>query len=152
MMCLPGCSRGLKLLRDDATEYLQRLLAILRAKGLPEALQGYPMAGARLRWKKAPCWLPRMKFLLEWGDGSRTNQRASTKHRQTIPASWAKDQHGSVEGLCVYSFWGDRVHLDRFLQLYAVEVVKLQARAKGYPVTEQALADGGIRLQVMEGA
>ena len=47
--------------------------------------------------------------------------------------------------------WGDRAHLDRFLQLYAVELVKLQARAKGLPVTEQALADGGIRLQVIEG-
>ncbi|HEX4591791.1 MAG TPA: hypothetical protein VH120_17775 [Gemmataceae bacterium] len=48
--------------------------------------------------------------------------------------------------------WGDRAHLDRFLQLYAVELVKLQARAQGYPVTEQALEDGGIKLQVIEGA
>jgi hypothetical protein len=47
--------------------------------------------------------------------------------------------------------WGDRAHLDRFIQLYSVELVKLQARANGYPVTEQALEDGGIRLQIIEG-
>jgi hypothetical protein len=47
--------------------------------------------------------------------------------------------------------WGDRAHLDRFLQLYAVEKARLEARAKGYPVTEQALADGGIRLEIVEG-
>ena len=40
-------------------------------------------------------------------------------------------------------------HLDRFLQLYAVEKAKLEARAKGYPVTEQALEDGGIKLQII---
>ncbi len=48
--------------------------------------------------------------------------------------------------------WGDRAHLDRFLQCYAVEVVKLQARKKGYAVSEQALQDGSIRLNIIEGA
>jgi hypothetical protein len=48
--------------------------------------------------------------------------------------------------------WGDRSHLDRFLQLYAVERAKLEAKAKGFPVTEQALEDGGIRLQIIERA
>jgi hypothetical protein len=47
--------------------------------------------------------------------------------------------------------WGEQAHLDRFLQVYAVEVVKLEARKKGYQVTEQALQDGAIRLQVIEG-
>jgi hypothetical protein len=47
--------------------------------------------------------------------------------------------------------WGEQAHLDRFLQAYAVEVVKLEARKKGYQVTEQALHDGAIRLQVIEG-
>jgi hypothetical protein len=47
--------------------------------------------------------------------------------------------------------WGEQAQLDRFLQLYAVEVVKLEARKKGYQVTEQALHDGAIRLQVIEG-
>src|SRR4051812_34306904 len=40
--------------------------------------------------------------------------------------------------------WGDQAHLDKFLQLYAVEKATLEARAKGYPVTEQVLEDGGI--------
>jgi hypothetical protein len=48
--------------------------------------------------------------------------------------------------------WGDRAHLDRFLQLYTVEKAKLEAKAKGFPVTEQALEDGGIRLQIIERA
>jgi hypothetical protein len=48
--------------------------------------------------------------------------------------------------------WGEQQHLDRFLQLYAVEKAKLEARKKGYQVTEQALQDGSIRLNVIEGA
>src|SRR3954452_9358319 len=35
--------------------------------------------------------------------------------------------------------WGDPKDLDRFLQAYAAERVKLEARRKGYSVTEQAL-------------
>jgi hypothetical protein len=48
--------------------------------------------------------------------------------------------------------WGERQHLDRFLQLYAVEKAKLEARKKGYQVSEQALQDGSIKLQIIEGA
>jgi hypothetical protein len=48
--------------------------------------------------------------------------------------------------------WGDRQHLDRFLQMYAVELTKLEARKKGYQVSEQSLQNGGIRLQIIEGA
>jgi hypothetical protein len=44
--------------------------------------------------------------------------------------------------------WGDPSHLDRFLQSYAVEKASLEARRQGYAVTEQALADGSIRLTV----
>jgi hypothetical protein len=47
--------------------------------------------------------------------------------------------------------WGDQQHLDRFLQMYAVERAKLEARKRGLPVTEQALQDGSIRLQIVEG-
>src|SRR6202790_1619564 len=35
--------------------------------------------------------------------------------------------------------WGEQQHLDRFLQAYAVEKAKLEARKKGYAVHEQAL-------------
>lgn len=48
--------------------------------------------------------------------------------------------------------WGEQQHLDRFLQAYAVERAKIEARKKGYQVHEQALQDGAIRLQIMEGA
>jgi hypothetical protein len=46
--------------------------------------------------------------------------------------------------------WGAQEHLDRFLQLYAVERAKLEARKKGFAVAEQPLQDGSIRLQILE--
>ena len=114
-------------------------------------MQGYPLAGARFRWKKAPRWLLRMKFLLEWGAGSRTNRRASTKQRQTIPANRARGQHDSVGGSYVWSFWGNQKELDKLLQAYAVEVCRQEARKKGYQVSETQLQDGSIKLQIVEG-
>jgi len=50
--------------------------------------------------------------------------------------------------------WGDQKHLDSFLQSYAVEKAKIEARKKGHAVTEQQLADGSIKLviQVAGGA
>jgi hypothetical protein len=47
--------------------------------------------------------------------------------------------------------WGEQAKLDQFLQLYAVEKAKLEARKKGYAITEQALQDGSIQLQILEG-
>lgn len=44
--------------------------------------------------------------------------------------------------------WGQKSELDRFLQAYAVEMVKLQARREGRTATEQPLADGSIRVQI----
>jgi hypothetical protein len=50
--------------------------------------------------------------------------------------------------------WGDQKHLDRFLQAYAAEKVKIEGRRKGHFVTETQLADGSIKLviQVAGGA
>jgi hypothetical protein len=48
--------------------------------------------------------------------------------------------------------WGEQQHLDRFLQMYAVERAKQEARRKGYAVSEQALQDGSIRLRIVEGS
>jgi hypothetical protein len=48
--------------------------------------------------------------------------------------------------------WGDPEQLDRFLQLYAVEKAKLEGHKKGYLVSEQALQDGSIKLQILEGS
>ena len=47
--------------------------------------------------------------------------------------------------------WGEPAQLDRFLQGYAVEKAKLEARRQGYDVTEQPLEDGSIRLTVQVG-
>jgi hypothetical protein len=48
--------------------------------------------------------------------------------------------------------WGEQAQLDRFLQSYAVEKTRLEARKKGYAVTEQTLEDGSIRLHIVGGA
>lgn len=47
--------------------------------------------------------------------------------------------------------WGEQQHLDRFLQIYAVEKAKIEARKHGYTVSEQALHDGAIKLQLITG-
>ena len=47
--------------------------------------------------------------------------------------------------------WGDRKRLDEFLQAYAVEKTKLEARKHGHSVTEQPLGDGSIKLTVNVG-
>ena len=60
-------------------------------------------------------------------------------------------QSGHIEFDDFQGHWGDRKELDRFLQAYAVEKARLEARRKGYSVTEQALADGSIRLTVQVG-
>jgi hypothetical protein len=44
--------------------------------------------------------------------------------------------------------WGDQKHLDRFLQAYAVEKTKIEARKKGHLVTETPLSDGSIKLTI----
>src|SRR5262249_11234621 len=53
--------------------------------------------------------------------------------------------YGNIDGS-----WGDSKQLDQFLQMYAVEKAKLEARKKGYCVSEQSLDDGSIKLQIIE--
>jgi hypothetical protein len=48
--------------------------------------------------------------------------------------------------------WGEQAQLDRFLQMYATEKVRQEARKKGFQITEQALQDGSIKLQIIEGS
>lgn len=45
--------------------------------------------------------------------------------------------------------WGEQKELDRFFQLYAVERAKIEARKKGYAVSEQTLQDGSIRVKIV---
>jgi hypothetical protein len=47
--------------------------------------------------------------------------------------------------------WGAQRELHQFLQMYACEKAKLEARKAGHSVTEQPLADGSIRLTVQMG-
>ena len=47
--------------------------------------------------------------------------------------------------------WGEPAQLDRFLQAYAVEKARLEARRQGHTVTEQSLADGSIKLTIHVG-
>jgi hypothetical protein len=47
--------------------------------------------------------------------------------------------------------WGDQQHLDAFLQAYAVEKAKIEARKRGHSVFEQPLADGSIKLVIQVG-
>ena len=50
--------------------------------------------------------------------------------------------------------WGKQEHLDRFLQAYAVEKARIEARKQGHPVSEQLQQDGWIKvtIQVAGGA
>jgi hypothetical protein len=47
--------------------------------------------------------------------------------------------------------WGNQAELDHFLQIYAVEKARIEARKKGHHVTEQSLADGSIKLTIRVG-
>jgi hypothetical protein len=44
--------------------------------------------------------------------------------------------------------WGKRQELDRFLQSYAAEKTKLEARKRGHTVRELLLQDGSIKLTI----
>ncbi|WP_417396019.1 DUF1257 domain-containing protein [Gimesia chilikensis] len=47
--------------------------------------------------------------------------------------------------------WGARHELDRFLQGYAVEKAKIEARKRGHSVREQPLENGSIKLSIQVG-
>ena len=47
--------------------------------------------------------------------------------------------------------WGKQAELNRFLQGYAVEKAKIEARKKGYRVAETKLEDGSIKVTVTVG-
>ena len=47
--------------------------------------------------------------------------------------------------------WGEQKHLNSFLQAYAVEKARIEARKKGHRVSEAKLEDGSIRVTVHVG-
>ena len=57
-------------------------------------------------------------------------------------------ESGTVEFDNYQERWGKQIELDRFLQSYAIEKAKLEARKAGHSVREQALEDGSVRLIV----
>lgn len=69
----------------------------------------------------------------------------------TIRETWARGQSGLLGAFYVCCFWGERQHLDSFLQSYAVEKSKIEARRKGHSVTESQLADGSVKLTINVG-
>ena len=47
--------------------------------------------------------------------------------------------------------WGEQKYLNAFLQSYAVEKAKIEARKKGHTCSETKLEDGSIRVTVRVG-
>ena len=47
--------------------------------------------------------------------------------------------------------WGEQKEFDKFLQSYAVEKTRIEARKQGHTVTEQLLVDGSIKLTIEVG-
>lgn len=47
--------------------------------------------------------------------------------------------------------WGDQKRLDEFMQAYAVERAKIEARKRGHAVSEELLSDGSIKVTVNVG-
>ncbi len=70
--------------------------------------------------------------------------------KQTITETWIRHR-SLLRAFYVYCFWGEQRELDRFLQGYAVEKARIEARRRGHTVTEQSLADGSIKLTIQVG-
>ena len=47
--------------------------------------------------------------------------------------------------------WGEQKHLNSFLQAYAVEKARIEARKKGHACSETRLEDGSIKLTIRVG-
>jgi hypothetical protein len=60
-------------------------------------------------------------------------------------------QTGQVSYDNYQGHWGEQKHLNAFLQAYAVEKARIEARKKGHSVSETRLEDGSIRVTVRVG-
>ena len=60
-------------------------------------------------------------------------------------------QSGAVQFDNYGGSWGEQKHLNSFLQAYAVEKAKIEARKKGHAVSETRLQDGSIKLTIRVG-
>ena len=60
-------------------------------------------------------------------------------------------QTGQVQYDNYGGHWGEQKHLNSFLQAYAVEKAKIEARKKGHSCSETRLEDGSIRVTIRVG-
>ena len=60
-------------------------------------------------------------------------------------------QTGQVQYDNYNGHWGDHKHLHSFLQAYAVEKAKIEARKKGHMCSETRLEDGSIKVIIRVG-
>ena len=60
-------------------------------------------------------------------------------------------QTGQVQYDNYNGHWGEQKHLHSFLQAYAVEKAKIEARKKGHMCSETRLEDGSIRVTIRVG-
>jgi hypothetical protein len=60
-------------------------------------------------------------------------------------------QTGQVQYDNYQGHWGRQEELNKFLQAYAVEKARIEARKKGHRVSEAKLEDGSIRVTVHVG-
>ena len=60
-------------------------------------------------------------------------------------------QTGQVQYDNYGGHWGEQKHLNSFLQGYAVEKAKIEARKKGHSCSESQLQDGSIRVTIRVG-
>ena len=60
-------------------------------------------------------------------------------------------QNGSLQFDNYQGHWGEQKHLNSFLQAYAVEKARIEARKKGHAVSETRLEDGSIRVTIRVG-
>jgi hypothetical protein len=68
--------------------------------------------------------------------------------KQTITEMLAIGQLDLLRVFYAWCFWGSPDRLGEFLQAYAVERAKIEARKKGHTVTEQTLVGGDIKLTI----
>jgi len=68
-----------------------------------------------------------------------------------LPAVVCETQSGAVKYDNYGGHWGEQKHLNSFLQAYAVEKAKIEARKKGHAVSETRLDDGSIKVTVRVG-
>ncbi len=72
--------------------------------------------------------------------------------KQTITETRPIGQCDLLRAFYVWCFWGNPKHLDKFIQNYAIEKARLEARKLGHTVIEQHLEDGFVKLTVQVGA